>query len=584
MPQFMHFRDSGDTLPFVVRQNGGVVDQSSSAALLKLLLIRRNNLCGLLFCFLVTALLYVQLYKFPNQLQLVDRTMDVLQNREAKRRWKNKKENCANEYSKFAGPKNDKQKAVRDAFLHAWRGYKQYAWGHDLLKPVTRTYQEWIECGLTIVDSLDTLLIMGLNDEFNEAKEWVAKELDFDKNRFVSLFETTIRILGGLLSAYHLSGDQIFLTKAEDIGRRLLPGISDSPTAVPYRFSNYFIDVNLRTGSRQQPSWSVDSSLAEIASLQLEFRDLARLVENDTYETLSFRVSEHIHDQPCNKQFGLCPMFISPTDGRFREPGTLTFGARADSYYEYLLKQWLQTGKTIDWLEKDYRRAMDSMQNKLWKGTVSGKLYFVGEQTTESTNSLIKFSPKMDHLVCFLAGTLALGTQHGMPSIHLEIAKNLSQTCQAMYENPTGLGPEIAWFNIVENEENKKTTDNDETKLPPDLYIKSMDAHSLLRPEAFEAWFYLHRITGDPIYKEWGWNAFKAIEQYAKVESGGYSSVQNVKRIPVHLKDMMESFFLGESLKYLYLLFADDQQNNPDIPLDKWIFNTEAHPLPVRTH
>ncbi|CAK5072529.1 unnamed protein product [Meloidogyne enterolobii] len=219
----------------------------------------------------------------------------------------------------------------------------------------------------------------------------------------------------------------------------------------------FFNDVNLRTGSRQQPSWSVDSSLAEIASLQLEFRDLARLVENDTYETLSFRVSEHIHDQPCNKQFGLCPMFISPTDGRFREPGTLTFGARADSYYEYLLKQWLQTGKTIDWLEKDYRRAMDSMQNKLWKGTVSGKLYFVGqflnilvdnlyfslffsgEQTTESSNSLIKFSPKMDHLVCFLAGTLALGTQHGMPSIHLEIAKNLSQTCQAMYENPTGL-------------------------------------------------------------------------------------------------------------------------------------------------
>uniref|UniRef100_A0A1I8AXV5 alpha-1,2-Mannosidase n=1 Tax=Meloidogyne hapla TaxID=6305 RepID=A0A1I8AXV5_MELHA len=246
MPQFVHFRDSGDTLPFVVRQNG-VVDQSSSAALLKLLLIRRNNLCGLLFCFLVTALLYVQLYKFPNQLQLVDKTMDVLQNRKlsqkeivASERRKvaesdNRKKIVPLIVPKFEGPKNDQQKAVRDAFLHAWRGYKQYAWGHDLLKPVTRTYNEWIECGLTIVDSLDTLLIMGLNDEFDEAKQWVTKELDFDKNRFVSLFETTIRILGGLLSAYHLSGDQIFLTKAEDIGRRLLPGISESPTAVPYR-------------------------------------------------------------------------------------------------------------------------------------------------------------------------------------------------------------------------------------------------------------------------------------------------------------------------------------------------------------
>uniref|UniRef100_A0A914M631 mannosyl-oligosaccharide 1,2-alpha-mannosidase n=1 Tax=Meloidogyne incognita TaxID=6306 RepID=A0A914M631_MELIC len=145
----MHFRDSGDTLPFVVRQNGGVVDQSSSAALLKLLLIRRNNLCGLLFCFLVTALLYVQLYKFPNQLQLVDKTMDVLQNRESyknqianserrKDAGKIKKKILPMNIPKFEGPKNDKQKAVRDAFLHAWRGYKQYAWGHDLLKPVTR--------------------------------------------------------------------------------------------------------------------------------------------------------------------------------------------------------------------------------------------------------------------------------------------------------------------------------------------------------------------------------------------------------------------------------------------------------------
>ncbi|KAF7634635.1 alpha-1,2-Mannosidase [Meloidogyne graminicola] len=79
MPQFMHFRDSADTLPFIVRQN---VDQSSSIALIKLLLIRRNNLCVFLFCFIVTALLYVQLYKFPNQLQLVDKTMDVLQKRE----------------------------------------------------------------------------------------------------------------------------------------------------------------------------------------------------------------------------------------------------------------------------------------------------------------------------------------------------------------------------------------------------------------------------------------------------------------------------------------------------------------------
>lgn len=592
MPQFLHFHDSGEVLPFIVRQqhaNGASFSQS--AANFFMLVSRRSNLCALVFCFLVTILLYVQLYKFPSQLQIVDDSMSALHrqrffnnlssptNMEEQRAKDNlikgneeelqQRRNHSISVPKFKGPTNERQRTVRDAFLHAWRGYKEYAFGHDHLRPVSRTYQEWMECGLTILDSLDTMLIMGLNEEFAEAKQWVEKDLDFDKNRFVNLFESTIRLLGGLLSAYHLSGDPIFLTKAEDIGKRLLPAISASPTAVP------FSDVNLRTGSKRQPSWSVDSSLAEVASLQLEFRELSRLTGNLTYEQLSFRISEHIHEQPCNQRGGgLCPMYISPNDGLFKESGTLTFGARADSYYEYLLKQWLQTGKTIQWLADDYKMAMASVSERLWHSTISGQLYFVGELLGGT-----KFSPKMDHLVCFLAGTLAMGTQHGMPKEHLEIARNLSSTCHAMYENPTGLGPEIAWFNIAEHHQQRES----DGKLPPDLYIKPLDAHSLLRPEAFEAWFYMHRITGGQIYKDWGWAAFEAINRHARIEAGGFSSVQNVKRVPVQYRDMMESFFLGESLKYLYLLLADDQQLEPELPLDKWVFNTEAHPLPIHS-
>lgn len=107
--------------------------------------------------------------------------------------------------------------------------------------------------------------------------------------------------------------------------------------------------------------------------------------------------------------------------------------------------------------------------------------------------------------------------------------------------------------------------------------FQPLDAHCLLRPEAIEAWFYLHRLTGDKQYVEWGWKAFQAIEKYGKV-TNGYSSVNNVKKIPVTYRDLMESFFLAETLKYLYLLFADDQNI---IPLDEYVFNTEAHPLPV---
>ena len=134
----------------------------------------------------------------------------------------------------FNGPTNERQKSVVEAFLHAWKGYKTHAWGHDHLKPISRTSNNWFHLGLTLIDSLDTMYIMGLNKgnkkqliviifflierngvaEFNEARLWVRDSLSFNGNRDVNLFETTIRILGGLLSTYHLSADDMFLEKA----------------------------------------------------------------------------------------------------------------------------------------------------------------------------------------------------------------------------------------------------------------------------------------------------------------------------------------------------------------------------------
>lgn len=109
---------------------------------------------------------------------------------------------------------NERQKKVVEAFKHAWEGYRKYAWGHDELLPVSKSHNEWFGVGLTIVDSLDTMLLMNLAEEFQQAHDWVASSLSFDKNVDVNLFETTIRVLGGLLSAYHLSKDEVFLRKA----------------------------------------------------------------------------------------------------------------------------------------------------------------------------------------------------------------------------------------------------------------------------------------------------------------------------------------------------------------------------------
>ena len=112
------------------------------------------------------------------------------------------------------GNHSDRQKAVVGAFKHAWTAYKSFAWGKDELKPVSKSSNEWFNLGLTLVDSLDTMWLMGLKDEFYEAREWIQYEMNIAQDKDVNLFETTIRVLGGLLSTYHLTGDTLFLDKA----------------------------------------------------------------------------------------------------------------------------------------------------------------------------------------------------------------------------------------------------------------------------------------------------------------------------------------------------------------------------------
>ena len=112
----------------------------------------------------------------------------------------------------------EQQKAVVDAFKHAWKAYKKYAWGKDELQPISKKSNEWFDLGLTLIDSLDTMWLMGLSDEFAEARNWVKQDMVVGVDKDVNLFETTIRVLGGLLSTYHLTGDQLFYDRAVSMG------------------------------------------------------------------------------------------------------------------------------------------------------------------------------------------------------------------------------------------------------------------------------------------------------------------------------------------------------------------------------
>ncbi|XP_056434669.1 endoplasmic reticulum mannosyl-oligosaccharide 1,2-alpha-mannosidase [Gadus chalcogrammus] len=448
----------------------------------------------------------------------------------------------------------DRPEAVRQAFRHAWLGYKSYAWGHDELKPVSKTFAEWFGLGLTLVDALDTMWILGLKEEFSEARGWVEKDLSFSRNVDVNLFESTIRVLGGLLSTYHLTSDQLFLEKAIDIGSRLMPAFN-TPSKIPYS------DVNIGKGTAHPPRWTTDSTVAEVTSIQLEFRELSRLTGDPQYQNAVNEVTRLVHNL-AGKKDGLVPMFINTNTGHFSHKGVFTLGARTDSYYEYLLKQWIQGGKTEDSLLEDYLHALEGVRKHLLRQSGPSQLTFVGELSHN------RFNPKMDHLVCFLPGTLALGAHHGLPGDHMDLAQQLMETCHQMYvQMETGLSPEIAQFNLPPAADGR------------DIHVKTPDRHNLLRPETVESLFYLYRFTKDPKYQDWGWDILQSFNKHTKVATGGYTSINNV-RDPVNPgpRDKMESFFLGETLKYLYLLFSNDTEL---LSLDKFVFNTEAHPLPI---
>lgn len=288
------------------------------------------------------------------------------------------------------GSPNGRQKAVIEAFRHAWTGYRKFAWGHDELKPVSRSFSEWFGLGLTLIDALDTMWILNLKKEFEEARTWVSKKLVFQKDVDVNLFESTIRILGGLLSAYHLSGDHLFLEKAEDFGNRLLPAFQ-TPSKIPYS------DVNIGTGVAHPPRWTSDSTVAEVTSIQLEFRELSRLTGVKKFQEAAEEVTRHVHSLS-GKKDGLVPMFINTHTGLFTHTGVFTLGARADSYYEYLLKQWIQGGKKETQLLEDYIAGIEGIKRHLLHKSEPRKLTFVGELTHG------RFSAKMVSMCVVQAG------------------------------------------------------------------------------------------------------------------------------------------------------------------------------------
>ncbi|XP_057421714.1 mannosyl-oligosaccharide 1,2-alpha-mannosidase MNS1-like [Lotus japonicus] len=437
-----------------------------------------------------------------------------------------------------------RREKVKDAMLHAWTAYEKYAWGMDELKPQSMNgVDSFGGLGATLVDSLDTLFIMGLDSQFRRASEWIAESLHFNKNIEVSVFETTIRVLGGLLSAYDLSGDKVFLEKARDIADKLLPAW-DTPSGIPYN------RINLENGNTNNPRWTRGNSiLADSGSEQLEFIALSQRTNDPKYQQRAEKVIKQF--RKIFPEDGLLPIYIDPKTGT-KPSGAITFGAMGDSFYEYLLKAWVQGNKTetVKFYREMWETSMKGLESLIRKSTPSSFVYI----TEKLGNGLFD---KMDELACFVPGMLALGSSREGDK-YMSLAEELAWTCYNFYQStPTKLAGENYYFRKDE-----------------DMTVGT--SWNILRPETIESLFYLWRFTGNKTYQEWGWNIFQAFEKNSRTETG----YVGLKDVTTGAKDnMMQSFFLAETLKYLYLLFSPSSL----ISLDEWVFNTEAHPLRIVT-
>ena len=374
---------------------------------------------------------------------------------------------------------------------------------------------------MTAVDSLDTMIIMDLDDEAAATQKYILDNLSFDKDIEVQNFEITIRLLGGLLTSYQLTNDKRFLTLAEDLGNRLLP-VFESPTGMPYRY------VNLKTGKVSKPV----SNPAETGTLIIEFGTLSKLTGKPIFFDKAKRALVETYNR--RSKIGLVGEWINVETGEWTNTDSHISGA-IDSYYEYLLKCSLLFGDQD--CKKMWTESIAAI-NKYLKDEVQDELWYGHADMNTGARKATTYGA----LDAFFPAVLAL-------SGDLRRARRLQNSSFRMW-NHAGIEPEEYDYRA------KKIT----------------SPGYPLRPEIVESTYYLYRYTKDPQYLIMGEKLWRDFVKYCRTDEG-YAALKNVET--KEKADSMQSFLFAETFKYFYLLFSPPST----LDFNKVIFNTEAHPV-----
>ncbi|HOI31528.1 MAG: glycoside hydrolase family 47 protein [Bacteroidales bacterium] len=413
---------------------------------------------------------------------------------------------------------------VKSETLRSWQAYKNYAWGHDALAPLSKTGKNWYEEPLYIspIDAYSTLFMMGLEDETNLIESYVIDSLNFDKDLDAKVFEVNIRILGGLLSMYELSRNDAVLAKAKDFADRLLPAF-DTKTGIP----KYW--VNLRTGHAHGDTVNV----AEAATYTFEMGVLSYYTQDPKYYQAGKKATLAIFDR--RSEIGLIGDVINVETGEWISTQS-HICAGVDSYYEYLYKSYLLFGDVE--LEKLWQESINGI-NTYMAETHDGKLWygradmFSGEKISSRITLYDAFFPA----ILALSGDTTRATQ-------------LQRSWNYLWKI-NGLEPMVYDYKTA---------------------TSSYPAYDL-NPEIIESAYYLFKITGDSSYYKMNVDYWSDIKAYCRTDVA-FTSIKDVAT--KEQKDYMPTFFFAETLKYLYLSFSEDQHS---YPFYDYIFNTEAHPF-----
>ncbi|KAF8342750.1 glycoside hydrolase family 47 protein [Cantharellus anzutake] len=457
--------------------------------------------------------------------------------------------------------------SVKAAFKSAFRDYATYAYGHDDLAPLSKSYVDsrngW---GATIVDALGTMKIMGLDEEFAYSVNYTS-HIDFSRSKtydFVSLFETNIRYLGGMLSAYELNGkqDAALLEQAITLGDKLSYGWVGNNT-IPFNRLDF-------TSNTPLPDIN---NIAQAGTLVLEFGKLSQHSGNPKYKNLAEQAMRQIATLTPPLP-GLASQGIDPSTNRF-VGDYISWGGGSDSYFEYLIKYSRLTNFADPLWVETWKTAVDSSIKYLLTTSSVGNWTYL----TDHTGGRNRFIGS--HLGCFVGGNWIMGGKLLNNKTILDYGLSLTDACINTYTSDvTGIGPEVFAYTGVGTVSGNWTGGGEPSAFDQafynehGFYVYNNYSFYDLRPEVLESNFYAWRATGDVKYQKNAAAALQSILKNCKAPLA-FAPIINVQKLDSGFIDDTESFFFAEVMKYLYLTFDDPNH----ISLDKWVFNTEAHPL-----